>query len=81
MASGSFGTALQEIDRVFNQGSVSGMSEAQLLRQFVERGDDLAFEALVARHGPMVLGTCRRMLRDPNDVDDAFQATFLVLVR
>ena len=43
--------------------------------------DESAFEALVARHGPMVLGVCRQLLRDPNDVDDAFQATFLVLVR
>src|SRR5262249_52031173 len=43
--------------------------------------DETAFEALVARHGPMVLGVCRQILRDPNDVDDAFQATFLVLVR
>ena len=43
--------------------------------------DESAFEALIARHGPMVLGVCRQLLRDPNDVDDAFQATFLVLVR
>ena len=42
---------------------------------------ETAFEALVARHGPMVLGVCRRALADPGDVEDAFQATFLVLVR
>src|SRR5689334_15674657 len=81
MASGDRGTVLREIDRVFQQGSVAGLAEGQLLRRFVARGDEVAFEVLVARHGPMVLGVCRRMLRDPHDVDDAFQATFLVLVK
>ena len=61
------------------------MSDGQLLERFRRRGGDpdaeAAFAVLVARHGPMVLGVCRRMLRDPNDAADAFQATFLVLVR
>ncbi len=57
------------------------MNEGQLLERFVARRDEAAFAALVARYGPMVLGVCRQMLHDPNDVDDAFQATFLVLVR
>ncbi|MBY0397513.1 MAG: RNA polymerase subunit sigma-70, partial [Thermoleophilia bacterium] len=69
------------IERVYDGATVAGLSEGQLLDRFVRRGDPVAFEAIVARHGPMVLGVCRRFLRDPNDVDDAFQATFLVLVR
>ncbi|MDR3621303.1 MAG: RNA polymerase sigma factor [Paludisphaera borealis] len=71
----------QAIERLFHEGTVSGLSEVQLLERFAARRDEAAFEALVERHGPMVLGVCRRFLRDPNDVDDAFQAVFLVLVR
>jgi RNA polymerase sigma factor (sigma-70 family) len=52
-----------------------------LVAQFVRRRDEAAFAALLDRHGPMVLGVCRRVLRDPQDADDAFQATFLVFVR
>jgi RNA polymerase sigma factor (sigma-70 family) len=81
MASGAMGAVCRQLERVFNSGGVAGLSEGQLLDRFVTRRDDVAFEALVARHGPMVMGVCRRLLRDPNDVDDAFQATFLVLVR
>ncbi len=70
-----------EIERLLAQGSLTGLTEKQLLERFTTARDELAFEALVERHGPMVLGVCRRFLRDPNDIDDAFQATFLVLVR
>jgi RNA polymerase sigma factor (sigma-70 family) len=61
-----------------------GLSDRQLLERFAadrELSAEAAFEVLLLRHGPMVLRVCRNSLRDPNDVQDAFQATFLVLVR
>ncbi len=70
-----------DLGRIFRGETVSGLSEWQLLERYLEHRDEAAFEALVSRHGPMVLGVCRRMLGDPADVEDAFQATFLVLVR
>jgi RNA polymerase sigma factor (sigma-70 family) len=69
------------LERLFRSGTSTGLTEGQLLDRFASGRDETAFVALVERHGPMVLGVCRRFLRDPNDVDDAFQATFLVLVR
>src|SRR2546423_4571068 len=56
-------------------------ADSQLLAAFCSQRDAEAFALLVRRHGPMVYGVCRRWLRQPADVDDAFQATFLVLVR
>jgi RNA polymerase sigma factor (sigma-70 family) len=59
----------------------SAVPDAELLRRFARFRDGDAFALLLARHGPLVYAACRRMLPDPLDVEDAFQATFLVLVR
>jgi RNA polymerase sigma factor (sigma-70 family) len=58
-----------------------GPSDAQLVESFLVRRDEVAFEALLRRHGPMVLGVCQRVLRNVHDAEDALQATFLVLAR
>ena len=69
---------------LFDGGSVAGLSDRQLLERFVAGRDpagEAAFAALVARHGPMVLGVCRQLLGDRHHAEDAFQAVFLVLAR
>jgi RNA polymerase sigma factor (sigma-70 family) len=66
---------------LLRQGVQSAKGDARLLEKYLDDRDESAFETLVERHGPMVLSLCRRYLRDPRDVEDAFQATFLVLVR
>jgi RNA polymerase sigma factor (sigma-70 family) len=81
MVNGRANTALRQVARVFHDGTLAGLSDRQILERFVDRRDDTAFEGLIVRHGPMVLNVCRQLLRDPHDVEDAFQTVFLVLVR
>jgi RNA polymerase sigma factor (sigma-70 family) len=80
MASEQFATLLRLLRRRAGEQVGGGLSDGELLDRFVRRRDEAAFEALFWRHGPMVLAVCRRLL-PPADAEDAFQATFLVLVR
>jgi RNA polymerase sigma factor (sigma-70 family) len=73
--------AFRHLRRLLARPDPGGTSDAQLLQRFVGQRDESAFELLVWRHGPMVHGVCRRVLRDGHDADDAFQATLLVLAR
>jgi RNA polymerase sigma factor (sigma-70 family) len=76
------GTNLRSLGTLFDGGTVTGLTDGQLLERFRTSGDaaaELAFAALVERHGPMVLGVCRKIVRDEHESEDVFQATFLVL--
>jgi RNA polymerase sigma factor (sigma-70 family) len=81
MARAHLGDAMRQIHLLFGEGTLAGLSDAQLVERYVRQRDELAFTALIQRHGPMVLAVCRGVLNDPNDADDAFQATFLLLAR
>ncbi len=83
----TWGTAGRELRALLDGGATASLSDGELLARFAgSRGEagaeaEAAFAVLVGRHGSMVWGTCRRILRDPHDAEDAFQATFLLLVR
>ena len=72
-----------DLAALFRVGASGALSDVELLAQFTGKNDrelsEAAFAALVARHGRMVQGVCRRILGDAHDTDDAFQATFLIL--
>src|SRR5260370_1442693 len=81
MASGQLSTVLRHLHKLAGGAQADDASDAELLERFTARQDETAFAALVKRHGPMVLAACRRVLGNTHDAEDAFQATFLVLVR
>jgi RNA polymerase sigma factor (sigma-70 family) len=76
-----FDGILDHLRRAAMRQDRAGTTDAELLGRYARTRDEAAFEALVRRHGPMVLGVCRRVLANEADAEDAFQATFLVLVR
>ena len=71
----------RQLGALFEGGSAAGLSDRQLLERFACSRNEAAFAAIVARHGPMVLGVCRQLLGDHHHAEDAFQAVFLVLAR
>ncbi len=84
VAKGRSGDVWRHAHTLFAEGVIGDVADEQLLERFVtapREAGEVAFEALVERHGPMVLRICRTILRDEHDAEDAFQATFLVLAR
>jgi RNA polymerase sigma factor (sigma-70 family) len=81
MATTQLGTFIDHLRQAVVRRDCAGLADAELLQRFVAHRDGATFEALVRRHGPLVFGVCRRVLRDAHDAEDAFQAVFLVLFR
>jgi RNA polymerase sigma factor (sigma-70 family) len=77
----SLAPVLHYLHTHIGRSDVAATSDERLLERFAIQGDESAFEAIVERHGPLVWGVCRRVLNRDQDIEDAFQATFLVLVR
>jgi RNA polymerase sigma factor (sigma-70 family) len=81
MMNGRPGVVVRHIHRLAGSQTLEDLNDGTLLERFAIGGEEAAFATLVRRHGPMVLGVCRRVLQSGADAEDAFQATFLVLFR
>jgi RNA polymerase sigma factor (sigma-70 family) len=81
MATPDMSEVIQHLRRAVLLRDRAGRTDGQLLEDYVSRREEAALADLVRRHGPMVWGVCRRVLHSYHDAEDAFQATFLVLVR
>src|SRR5213079_3745263 len=81
MADAQLRPVVQIIRKLVSPGWAVDLSDRQLLERFIQTKDHGSFAVLLERHGRLVMGVCRRALRNQPDSEDAFQATFLVLVR
>src|SRR5262245_54610097 len=81
MADAQLRPVVELIRRIVSPRPAADLSDRQLLERFLHARDEASFAVLVERHGRLVMGVCRRALRNHHDSEDAFQATFLVLVR
>jgi len=90
MPNGKTASTLRQLRTIFTEGTATGLSDCELLERFASkraesveaaRAAELAFEVIVHRHGAMVWGVCRRVLGNAHEAEDAFQATFLLLIR
>lgn len=81
MAASPISEVLQHLRRAVFPREGAGLTDGQLLGDYLRLREEAILDALVRRHGPMVWGVCCRMLRNGHDAEDAFQATFLVLIR
>jgi len=81
MATTPIRDVIEHLRRSIFVREAEGWTDGRLLSAFISHRDEAAFEAIVRRHGPMVMGVCQRVLRNRHDAEDAFQTTFLVLVR
>src|ERR1700758_116485 len=79
MASNGLHGFMRRLRRAALQQDGAGVPDGKLLDFYLAERDEASFKALLSRHGPMVLGVCRRILGNEADAEDAFQATFLVL--